>query len=60
MPRVALIGTLDTKADECAFLRQSLLDAGCEPLVVDVGIVSEPGFPPDVSAAVVAASPGPT
>ena len=36
-PTVLLIGTLDTKGDEYAFLRDRLRDAGVEVLLADVG-----------------------
>jgi uncharacterized protein (UPF0261 family) len=37
MPTVLLIGTLDTKGDELAFLRERLRDAGVGVLLADVG-----------------------
>jgi uncharacterized protein (UPF0261 family) len=37
--RVAVIGTLDTKGDLVAYLRQALVARGCLPLVIDVGIM---------------------
>jgi uncharacterized protein (UPF0261 family) len=57
---VVLMGTLDTKGREYAFVRDRLRDAGVVALVVDVGILGEPPFPPDVSAAEVAALAGRT
>ena len=38
MTSVALLGTLDTKGHEYAFLRERLVDLGVETLVVDVGV----------------------
>jgi uncharacterized protein (UPF0261 family) len=55
---VVLIGTLDTKGREYAYVRDLLWDAGVEPLVVDVGVLGEPAFEPDVPAAEVAALGG--
>jgi uncharacterized protein (UPF0261 family) len=46
---VILIGTLDTKGQEIAFVRRLLVQQGVEALVVDAG-VREPVFLPDVSA----------
>ena len=36
MTTVVLLGTLDTKGPECAFVRERLLDHGCQ-IVVAVG-----------------------
>jgi uncharacterized protein (UPF0261 family) len=41
---VLLIGTLDTKGDEIAFVADELAAAGCRPLVLDSGILGEPGW----------------
>ena len=38
MTTVVLIGTLDTKGAECAFLRDRLRDGGVDVVVVDTGI----------------------
>lgn len=57
-PTVVLIGSLDTKGREYAFARDLLAAAGVHPLVVDFGVVGEPSFPPDVSAAEVARAGG--
>ncbi|MFG1688526.1 Tm-1-like ATP-binding domain-containing protein [Nonomuraea sp. NPDC049269] len=50
MPTVVLIGTLDTKGEEYAWLRNRLVELGSDVLVVDTG-VREPGVNllPDVS-----------
>jgi uncharacterized protein (UPF0261 family) len=46
---VLLIGTLDTKGDELAFLRSRLLQAGVEVLLADVGTGEAPGIEPDIT-----------
>ncbi len=46
---IILIGTLDTKGEELSFLKQQLQSQGANPLVVDVGTVGGPLFPPDVT-----------
>lgn len=51
---VVLLGTLDTKGDEYAFIRDRLLASGVESVVIDVGVLGEPGFPPDIDRATVA------
>ena len=38
MPTVVLIGTLDTKGQEYAWLRDRLRDLGCEVVLVDAGV----------------------
>jgi uncharacterized protein (UPF0261 family) len=58
MATVVLIGTLDTKGREYAFVRDLLHKAGVEPLVVDVGVLGEPPFRPDIAATEVAALAG--
>ena len=55
---VVLVGTLDTKGAEYAFLRARLEDAGLAVLVVDVGTLGPPTAVPDVSRAEVAAAAG--
>jgi uncharacterized protein (UPF0261 family) len=46
--RVLVVGTLDTKGEEILFLKNCLAAAGVNPLVVDVGVLGEPQFEPDV------------
>ena len=55
---VLLIGTLDTKGHEYAYLRDRLLADGVDVLVVDVGINDTEGISPDVTRHEVAASVG--
>jgi len=57
-PTVVLVGTLDTKGPEYAYVRDRLIDAGVAVTVVDVGVLGEPGFTPDVSADEVAHAAG--
>src|SRR5450755_2957460 len=45
---VLLIGTLDTKGVEFAYVRERLREAGIDVLVLDAGALGSPGFPPDV------------
>lgn len=46
---VILIGTLDTKGTEFAFVRDLLQAAGLATLVVDAGVLQPPAFAPDVA-----------
>ena len=57
-PTVVLVGTLDTKGDEYAFLRDRLRSAGVDTLLVDVGTQGAPRTPADVPREEVAAAGG--
>jgi uncharacterized protein (UPF0261 family) len=57
-PTVVLVGTLDTKGEEYAFLRSRLELAGVGTLVVDVGTQGPPHTEPDVPREEVAAAGG--
>src|SRR5919202_3259924 len=57
-PAVVLVGTLDTKGDEYAFLRDRLHQAGVATLLVDVGTQGPPRTEPDVPREEVAAAGG--
>jgi uncharacterized protein (UPF0261 family) len=57
MPTVVLVGTLDTKGDEYAFLRERVRGHGVDTLLVDVGVY-EPKVEPDVSRQEVARAGG--
>ncbi|MEM7466324.1 MAG: Tm-1-like ATP-binding domain-containing protein [Pseudomonadota bacterium] len=48
---IAVLATLDTKGDEADFLRAELAALGSEALVVDMGVVGEPGGTADISRA---------
>jgi uncharacterized protein (UPF0261 family) len=59
MKTVLLIGTLDTKGHEIAYLRDRLRALGCGVLVLDSGILGEPlGCEPDITRAEVARAAG--
>ena len=57
-PTVVLVGTLDTKGEEYAFLRRRLAEAGVATVVVDVGTQGPPRADADVSREEVAAAGG--
>jgi uncharacterized protein (UPF0261 family) len=57
-PTVLLIGTLDTKGKEYAFLRDRIRERGVEVLLIDAGILGEPLTEPDVTRQEVAAAAG--
>jgi uncharacterized protein (UPF0261 family) len=57
-PIVVLVGTLDTKGHEYAFLRDRIREAGAEVLLVDAGVLGEPQVPADVTREEVAEAAG--
>ena len=59
-PTILLLGTVDTKGDEIAFLRQCIEQAGCRALVMDVSVLGRGGFAPDIANTEVAAAAGMT
>ncbi|MFN2245980.1 MAG: Tm-1-like ATP-binding domain-containing protein, partial [Candidatus Promineifilaceae bacterium] len=46
MATILLIGTLDTKGMEFAFVRDLIVGRGHQTLVMDAGIAGEPSFAP--------------
>jgi uncharacterized protein (UPF0261 family) len=57
-PGIALVGTLDTKGAEIDYVRERLLALGTRPVVIDSGILGEPGCAADVSREEVASAGG--
>ncbi len=55
---VLLVGALDTKGAEYAFVKDLIEAAGLQTLVVDFGVMGQPAFEPDVSRAEVAIAGG--
>ena len=58
MAAVALVGTLDTKGPDFAFLAGRLRSAGAEVIVIDAGIGEPDGLIPDIDGNAVAAAAG--
>ncbi len=58
MPVVVLVGTLDTKAEEYEYLRDCLVTAGCEVLLVDAGVLGASAAAADVTREAVARAAG--
>src|SRR6266478_693352 len=54
MATIAVLGTLDTKGAEHAFVAEQIHARGHQTLVIDVGSLGKPGMRPDVSRAEVA------
>jgi len=57
VPTVVLVGTLDTKGHEYAFLRDRVREQGADVLLVDAGVF-EPQIEPDISREEVARAGG--
>jgi uncharacterized protein (UPF0261 family) len=55
---IAVIGTLDTKGEEFQFVKKEIEKRNHTALVINVGIVEDPSFEPDVSADEVAEAGG--
>ena len=58
MPTIAVLGTLDSKGAEHAYLADCIRARGHEPLLINVGSLDEPTIIPDISSAAVAAASG--
>lgn len=55
---VAVIGALDTKGADFAFLKAEIERRGCRALVIDTGVLGEPAFTPEISREEVARAGG--
>ena len=58
MATVVLVGTLDTKGHEYAYLRRRLEEHGVDVVLVDAGVIGAPQVEPDVTREEVAAAAG--
>lgn len=58
MTTIAVLATLDTKGQEAAYLRERIEAAGATALLVDLGVVGEPGTEPGVPREAVAEAGG--
>ena len=45
MTTVVLVGTLDTKGSEYAFVKEKLIESGCEVITVNAGVLADPEYP---------------
>lgn len=55
---VVLLGTLDTKGTEYGYIRERLHESGLNVLLIDAGVLGEPGVQPDVTKEEVAQAAG--
>jgi uncharacterized protein (UPF0261 family) len=58
MATVAILGTLDTKGEEHAFVAAQIRRRGHDVLIIDVGVLEPPTLRPDISREEVAAAGG--
>ena len=45
---IALVGALDTKSEDLAFVKEYIESREIETVVIDIGVLGEPGFTPDI------------
>jgi D-alanyl-D-alanine carboxypeptidase len=57
-PRILIVGTGDTKADELLFMRDCIGKAGGVPVMMDASVLGEPPYRPDYDKHAVAAAAG--
>src|SRR5512143_2054695 len=55
---VVIVGALDTKGREFAFLKELIEKQGLQTLVIDFGVMREPTFVPDITRHEVAEAGG--
>ena len=58
MATIAILGTMDTKGEEHAFVADQIRRRGHQILIIDVGVLSEPLMKPDVMREEIAAAAG--
>lgn len=55
---IALIGALDTKGEDFAFVKNQIEAHGLRALVIDTGVIGEPAFAPTIDASALAEAGG--
>jgi uncharacterized protein (UPF0261 family) len=55
---IALLVTLDTKGEEAKFLQDQIAARGHQSLLMDIGVIGEPGTPADISRETIIAKGG--
>jgi len=58
MATIAILGTMDTKGEEHAFVADQIKQRGHKTLVIDVGVLTDPTLRPDITRQDVAAAAG--
>jgi uncharacterized protein (UPF0261 family) len=59
-PTILIVGTVDTKSDEIGFMREQVLAAGGQSLIMDVGVLAKGRVVPDIANTEVATAAGTT
>ena len=59
-PKILIVGTADTKADELLFIKHCIEAQGASAAIMDVGVLGKPAFTPEFDHAQVAAAGGTT
>ena len=47
--KIIILGCMDTKGQEYAFIKDIIEKAGCDTLLIDVGVIDPPMFKHDIS-----------
>ncbi len=55
---VVILGCMDTKGEEYAYIKRLVENAGCRTLTIDVGVVQPPALIPDITREEVASAAG--
>ena len=58
MATVVLLGALDTKGEEYAFIRDRVIDAGCDVVMINAGVLEDPEYPTEFGREEVASEAG--
>src|SRR6266487_6588214 len=58
MPTIAILGTMDTKGEEHAFVARQIRQRGHQVLIIDVGALEPPKLAPDITRQEVAEAAG--
>ena len=58
MATIAVLGTMDTKGEEHAFVAEQIRQRGHKVLIIDAGTLDEPKLKPDITRTEVAAAAG--
>jgi len=58
LSKVVIVGTLDTKGEEFEYVKDIIENEGLETVVIDVGVLGEPYFEPDIDRSEVAEAGG--
>lgn len=56
--KIVILGCMDTKGQEYAFIKEIIEKAGCDTMTIDVGVINPPLFKPDISRQEVAKAAG--